>query len=351
MHDIGRTNEEIFGESYEYPGHDLGYETYEYAGDTGGLLTEMQEEELVYELLAVESEREFGDFLRGLIDKGASMLGNIFENTPSTPRMTPITAPASSGYPDNLPTPRMYPPAPSTLRSPVYTPPTPRYPVNTPPTLRSPVYTPPNPRSPGSAPPTLRSPVYTPPAQSAPWFQFSNDPKGKVLGQILQIIGKGAIKGAKSGAKHGNWRKVAAGAAKGAAAAGLPAVGSAIGGHYFGDRGSTWGQKLGSGLAGLLGLDSEALIPNEPGRAPSEAFIEGLKRFIRMALSASQMAAQAPSGAPALPVARNAVKAAAAAHIHPLKRMAAHGALRPKSGRRPAGQWVRQGRNIIIKNA
>jgi len=122
----------------------------------------------------------------------------------------------------------------------------------------------------------------------------------------------------------------------------LPLAGSALGNLVVPGLGGVIGGKLASSAGSLLGLEYEAL-------APEDQEFEVAKGLVQMAGTAIQNAAQSPPTGDPQAAARSAVIAAAKAHIP--------GLLQPKRGlnggarRRPAsGRWFRRGDKIVLHN-
>ena len=130
---------------------------------------------------------------------------------------------------------------------------------------------------------------------------------------------------------------------KGAAKKALPIAGGALGGWVGGPLGA----KIGSGLASMagkaLGLELEAL-------SPEDREFEGAKQFVRFAGEAVKNAASAPLSANPR-AAANAAAAAAARKFAPGFLTGAVGAAIPSSvasGKGRSGRWIRRGNRIIL---
>jgi hypothetical protein len=155
------------------------------------------------------------------------------------------------------------------------------------------------------------------------------------LDQFLGKVFKRAWRGVKRFARSSVGRKLG-GILKGVARTALPIVGKAAGTFLGGPVGGMIGGKLASAAGKAFGLELE-------GMAPEEAELEVARRFVRLAGSAAQRAARAPQGAPAGPVAKAAVQAAARVHAPGLLR----GGTAALGGHR-SGRWIRRGHRIVL---
>lgn len=123
----------------------------------------------------------------------------------------------------------------------------------------------------------------------------------------------------------------------GALNAGIPAVAGAIGKHYFGDQGATWGKRAGKSLASMLGI-GEA---NE---------LEAARRIGRTVLDAArQVEPLLRQGQPVQTAVKNAVASAIGTHL-PGMATAAPVAGRPVTiGAHPqSGRWVRENGRVVL---
>jgi hypothetical protein len=164
------------------------------------------------------------------------------------------------------------------------------------------------------------------------WEQF--------LGKLVRSVGKGLKKvgsfvGKRILPKLG-------GVLKSVAKTALPFVGGALGSLIpVPGVGTALGRALGSAVGNALEMEYG-------GAGGQEAEFEMARRFVRIAASATQRAAQPQAGVAPDQVVRDAVLAAARSHLPGLKLgpLAAEGGAR---GAAPAsGRWIRQGRSFIV---
>lgn len=131
---------------------------------------------------------------------------------------------------------------------------------------------------------------------------------------------------------------------KGAAKKALPIAGGALGGWVGGPLGAKIGSGLASAAGKALGLELEAL-------SPEDREFEGAKQFVRFAGEAVKNAAAAPPTANPKAVANAAAAAAARKHAPGLLTGAAGAAIPPSAmalGRGRSGRWVRRGNRIVL---
>ena len=126
----------------------------------------------------------------------------------------------------------------------------------------------------------------------------------------------------------------------------LPLAGRAIGGYFGGTKGGDIGAQAGNLAGRIFGLELE-------GMSYEDQEFEAAQRFVRLAGSAAQKAAQGPSKAPAPQAARAALASAARVHAPGLLRPLADSAALvtvagPGPRRRMSGRWVRRGKNILL---
>jgi hypothetical protein len=140
--------------------------------------------------------------------------------------------------------------------------------------------------------------------------------------------------------------KALGGMLKSAAKKALPIAGRAVGTYFGGPAGGAIGGKLASAAGGIFGLELEGL-------SGEDQEFEVARRFVRLAASATQKAAQAPAGAPPQAAARSALAAAARRHAPGLLSPSVGGAVSAAygGGRARSGRWVRRGRKIILLGA
>lgn len=147
----------------------------------------------------------------------------------------------------------------------------------------------------------------------------------------------------------------------------LPIAGKVAGGFFGGPLGAAAGGKLGSLATKLFEVDFESMDPEVQD-------LEVARRFVRLASTAAQKAATAPSTAHPVAAARSAVAAAARTHAPGLLRQGG-AALIPAASAAPAarpcscgghgagqgiaqgvtqgvtqnnGRWIRRGRKIVL---
>lgn len=155
------------------------------------------------------------------------------------------------------------------------------------------------------------------------------------LDQFLGKLFKGAWKGIrKVGSAVGKIAKPLGGVLKGLAKKALPFVGGALGSFIpIPGVGTAVGTALGSAV-------SSALEAEFSGLEAEEQEFEMAKRFVRIAGTAAQQAAQASPGADPQAAVRSAVMGAAKRHLPQLGRAA--------GGMGDSGRWVRRGDQIVI---
>jgi hypothetical protein len=140
----------------------------------------------------------------------------------------------------------------------------------------------------------------------------------------------------------------------------LPIAGKAVGGFFGGPLGAAAGGKLGSLATKLFEVDFESMDPEVQD-------LEVARRFVRLASTAAQKAATAPSTAHPVAAARSAVAAAARTHAPGLLKGGAglvptvpaapapasrpctcggHGASQGSSQNN--GRWIRRGRKVVL---
>ncbi len=128
----------------------------------------------------------------------------------------------------------------------------------------------------------------------------------------------------------------------------LPIAGRVAGTFFGGPAGGAIGGKLGSLATKLFEVDFE-------GMDPEVQDFEVAQRFVRLASTAAQNAAEVAPTANPEAAARSAVAAAAQVHAPGLlKKNGAGSAARPCAcgcHRRPTGRWIRRGRKIVILGA
>lgn len=151
------------------------------------------------------------------------------------------------------------------------------------------------------------------------------------LDQFLGKVFSGVWKGIKKvGSKVGKVLKPLGGVLKGVAKTALPFVGGALG-SFIPIPGV--GTALGSALGGALG---KALEAETMGLDAPERELEMARRFVRIAGSAAQRAAQARPDADPHALARRAVTDALRAHV-------------PAAAQGQSGTWQRQGGRIVVR--
>ena len=162
------------------------------------------------------------------------------------------------------------------------------------------------------------------------------------LDQFLGKLIKRAWRGASNLAKKVGVAKPLGGILKGVAKKLLPVAAGAAGTFFGGPAGAAIGSKIGSALGNALEAEFEG--------SPEDREFEAAKTFVRVAGTAAQQAANAPSSAPPVAVAKNAVVNATRNDLK-RRRRRRHGASNyggySGSGRR-TGRWVRRGNKIII---
>jgi hypothetical protein len=160
------------------------------------------------------------------------------------------------------------------------------------------------------------------------------------LDQFLGKLFKGAWKGLKKvGSAIGKVAKPLGGVLKGLAKKALPFVGGALGSLIpIPGVGTALGSAVGRAVSSALEAEFSEL------EAEEQEF-EMAKRFVRIAGTAAQQAAQCPPSADPQAAARSAVLSAAKRHL-PQLRQGGLGAPQRRSA--PGGRWVRSGNRIVI---
>jgi hypothetical protein len=161
------------------------------------------------------------------------------------------------------------------------------------------------------------------------------------LDQFLGSLLKKARR-AVGGALRANVGNGLGGILKGIAKKTLPMAGSALGNLIAPGAGGQIGGQLASSASKLFGLELEGLS------AEDQEF-EVARRFVRLAGSAVENAAQAPPNTAPAAVAQNAVAAAAQQHAPGLLKPspATNGAM-GKGVKRQSGRWIRRGKRIVL---
>jgi len=167
------------------------------------------------------------------------------------------------------------------------------------------------------------------------------------LDQFLGKVLKGAWRGIrKVGSTVGRIARPLGGILKGVAKQALPFVGGALGSFIpIPGVGTAVGTALGSAVSKALEMELEGLNPEDRE-------FEMARRFVRLAGTAAQQAAQAQPNADPMAAARAAVMAAAQQQgpgvfqgaASPAPSATATRAGRPGS----SGRWIRRGRTIIL---
>jgi uncharacterized protein (DUF697 family) len=165
------------------------------------------------------------------------------------------------------------------------------------------------------------------------------------LEQFLGKLFRGAWRGIrKVGSAVGRIARPLGGILKGIAKKALPFVGGALGSFIpIPGVGTAVGTALGSAVSKALEMELEGL-------SPEDREFEMARRFVRLAGTAAQQAAQAQPNADPVAAARAAVMAAAQGPgmlqgaASPAPRATATRAGRPGS----SGRWIRRGRSIIL---
>ena len=164
------------------------------------------------------------------------------------------------------------------------------------------------------------------------------------LDQFLGKLVKGAWKGLKKvGSAVGKIAKPLGGVLKGLAKQALPFVGGALGTLIpIPGVGTMVGRAIGSAVGNALEAEFSGL------EAEAQQF-EMARRFVRIAGSAAQRAANAPASADPQSAVNAAVRGAARQHLPQL------GAMSPPASAfaaaRPGGRWLRRGNQIVIVGA
>lgn len=177
------------------------------------------------------------------------------------------------------------------------------------------------------------------------------------LGKLFRGIGRGLKKAGKFVGKH--VLPALGGAFKGLAKTLLPTVGGALGSFIpIPGVGTALGTALGGALGNALELEFGEL-ENE------EAEFETARRFVRMAASAARQASGTPPGADPRSVVRDALLAAARAHVPSFAAQQAELVAEAEGqaewetqgesafeaeagGAAMSGAWVRHGRHIVL---
>lgn len=129
---------------------------------------------------------------------------------------------------------------------------------------------------------------------------------------------------------------------KGIAKKALPSVGSVLGNLIVPGAGGQIGGQLASSAGKLFGLELEGLS------AEDQEF-EVARRFVRLAGSAVENAAQAAPNTPPAAAAQNAVAAAAQQHAPGLlKPTPSTNGATSKGAKRQSGRWIRRGKRIVL---
>jgi uncharacterized protein (DUF697 family) len=119
----------------------------------------------------------------------------------------------------------------------------------------------------------------------------------------------------------------------------LPIVGGIAGTYFGGPVGAKIGSKLGSFASNLFEVDMESFETDEME-------MEVARRIVRLASTAAENAAQAPSNANPVSVARTALANAARVHAPGLIKRTGNG---QNASRLPqSGRWIRRGRKIVV---
>jgi hypothetical protein len=156
------------------------------------------------------------------------------------------------------------------------------------------------------------------------------------LGSLIKKVGSKVRKFAKS-----STGRALGGLLKSVAKKALPIAGRAAGAFLGGPAGAAIGGKLAS-FAGrkFFGLELE-------GMSPEDQEFEVARRVVRFSAEAAKKASLAPKSAPAINVAKAAVKAAARKHAPGLIR--GGGLSAPAAGGYGrSGRWMRRGRKIVL---
>jgi uncharacterized protein (DUF697 family) len=158
------------------------------------------------------------------------------------------------------------------------------------------------------------------------------------LGKLIKKVGSHARKFVKS-----STGRALGGLLKGVAKKALPIVGGALGTAIGGPAGGAIGGKLASAASRLFEMEWEGL-------SPEDQEFEVAKRVVRLAGSAAQKAALAPSNMPPKAAAKAAVVAAAKKHAPGLLRPtpASATSMAGSPGARRTGRWIRRGSKIIL---
>jgi hypothetical protein len=132
------------------------------------------------------------------------------------------------------------------------------------------------------------------------------------------------------------------GVLKNAARKALPLAGGALGAYFGGPLGAKIGSGLASAAGGRLGLEAEAL-------APEELEFEGAKQFVRFAANTLQNAASASQTANPAAVAQSAITAAARQFAPGLLGQIPAGiGSSLGAGQSQSGRWMRRGTKIVL---
>jgi hypothetical protein len=165
------------------------------------------------------------------------------------------------------------------------------------------------------------------------------------LDRFLGDLIKGAVSAGKDFLASDAGRALG-GVLKSAARQALPQLGRALGDVVAPGRGGQLGSRLGSAVAGRLGLETEGL-------SAEDRQFEVARAFVRFADTAARTAAEAPQGVPPTAVASRAATVAAAQHLPGLVPVLRQ--LRPPGPghpghRPPSGRWVRRGSTVVLFN-
>jgi hypothetical protein len=165
------------------------------------------------------------------------------------------------------------------------------------------------------------------------------------LEQFLGKLFRGAWRGIrKVGSAVGRIARPLGGILKGVAKQALPFVGGALGSFIpIPGVGTALGTALGSAVSKALEMELEGL-------SPEDREFEMARRFVRLAGTAAQQAAQAQPNADPIAAAKAAVMAAAQQQGPGVLQGAASPAPGATRAGRPgsSGRWIRRGRTIIL---
>ncbi len=164
------------------------------------------------------------------------------------------------------------------------------------------------------------------------------------LGGLFRTLGRGLK------TVGGKLLPVLGGALKGLAKKALPFVGGALGSFIpIPGVGTALGTALGSAVSQALELEFGEL-------ESEEAEFELARRFVRLAASAAQQASGAPPNARPEPVVRDALLAAARAHLpnfaanqaERVDEAEVEGRYSARAGSAMSGRWTQRGRDIVV---